>query len=100
MAEWAAQNGSELVGQRLGPASTRQSGGCGMIAVRVTNDMHYHVVASPEYLARHGRPRTPSELYEHNCIRYRLPDGRFIPWIFVVDGKTAEFDIQGSVVVL
>src|SRR6516165_10668347 len=30
-----------------------------MIAVRVTNDMHYHVVASPEYLARRGRPRTP-----------------------------------------
>jgi hypothetical protein len=62
--------------------------------------MHYHVVASPEYLARRGRPRTPSELHGHNCIRYRLPDGRFIPWIFVVDGKTAEFDIEGSVVVL
>jgi len=71
-----------------------------MIAVRVTNDMHYHVVASPEYLARRGRPRTPSELHGHNCIRYRLPDGRFIPWIFVVDGKTTEFDIDGSVVVL
>ena len=71
-----------------------------MIAVRVTNDMHYHVVASPEYLARRGRPRTPSELHGHNCIRYRLPDGRFIPWIFVVDGRTAEFDVEGSVVVL
>jgi DNA-binding transcriptional LysR family regulator len=71
-----------------------------MIAVRVTNDMHYHVVASPEYLARRGRPRTPSELYGHNCIRYRLPDGGFIPWIFVVDGKTAEFDVEGSVVVI
>ena len=71
-----------------------------MIAVRVTNDMHYHVVASPEYLARCGRPRTPSELCGHNCIRYRLPDGRFIPWIFVVDDRTAEFDVEGSVVVL
>ena len=71
-----------------------------MIAVRVTNDMHYHVVASPDYLARRGRPRTPSELHGHNCIRYRLPDGRFIPWIFVVDGKTAEFDVEGSIVVL
>jgi DNA-binding transcriptional LysR family regulator len=71
-----------------------------MIAVRVTDDMHYRVVASPDYLARRGRPGTPSELYGHNCIRYRLPGGGFIPWIFVVDGKTAEFDVEGSVIVL
>ena len=71
-----------------------------MIAVRVTNDMHYLVVASPEYLALHGRPRTPADLQAHNCIRYRLPGGGFIPWVFVVDGKTVEFDINGSVVVI
>jgi DNA-binding transcriptional LysR family regulator len=71
-----------------------------MIAVRVTNDMHYHVVASPEYLAQRGRPRTPSELSAHNCIRYRLPGGGFIPWIFAVDGKTVEFDVEGSVIVI
>ncbi len=71
-----------------------------MIAVRVTNDMHYLVVASPEYLALHGRPRTPADLQAHNCIRYRLPGGGFIPWVFVVDGKTVEFDISGSVVVI
>jgi DNA-binding transcriptional LysR family regulator len=62
--------------------------------------MHYLVVASPEYLALHGRPRTPADLQAHNCIRYRLPGGGFIPWVFVVDGKTVEFDISGSVVVI
>ncbi len=71
-----------------------------MIAVRVTNDMHYLLVASAEYLALHGRPRTPADLQAHNCIRYRLPGGGFIPWVFVVDGKTVEFDISGSVVVI
>jgi len=71
-----------------------------MIAVRATNDMHYHVVASPEYLAQHGRPRTPSELSAHNCIRYRLPGGGFIPWMFAVDGKTVEVDVEGSVIVI
>jgi DNA-binding transcriptional LysR family regulator len=71
-----------------------------MIAVRVTNDMHYHVVASPEYLAQRGRPRAPSELHAHNCIRYRLPGGGFIPWIFAVDGKTVEVDVEGSVIVI
>jgi DNA-binding transcriptional LysR family regulator len=70
-----------------------------MIAVRVTDDMHYLVVASHDYLARHGRPRTPADLQMHNCIRYRLPGGGFIPWLFVVDGKTIEFAVRGSVVV-
>ena len=71
-----------------------------MIATRVTNDMHYLVVASPAYVARRGRPQTPADLYSHNCIRYRLPGGGFIPWVFVVDGKTVEFDVEGSVVVI
>jgi DNA-binding transcriptional LysR family regulator len=43
------------------------------------------VCASPEYLRRHGTPRTPEELTRHNCITtaadfamswdYRAPDG-------------------------
>jgi DNA-binding transcriptional LysR family regulator len=71
-----------------------------MIATRVTNDMNYRVVASPDYVARRGRPRTPADLAAHNCIRYRLPEGGFIPWFFVVDGKTVEFEVEGSVVVI
>jgi DNA-binding transcriptional LysR family regulator len=71
-----------------------------MIATRVSSDMHYLVVASPDYLARRGWPQTPADLSAHNCIRYRLPGGGFIPWVFVADGKTVEFDVQGSVVVI
>jgi DNA-binding transcriptional LysR family regulator len=71
-----------------------------MVAVRVTDDMHYRVVASPDYVARRGRPRTPADLQAHNCIRYRLPGGGFIPWLFVVDGKTVEFEVEGSVVII
>ena len=71
-----------------------------MIAMRVTDDMHYLVVASPDYLARRDQPQTPADLQGHNCIRYRLPGGGFIPWVFVVDGKTVEFDVSGSVVVI
>jgi DNA-binding transcriptional LysR family regulator len=71
-----------------------------MIATRVTDDMHYLVVASPDYLARRGRPQTPADLAAHNCIRYRLPAGGFIPWVFVVGDKTVEFDVKGTVVVI
>src|SRR5581483_4023715 len=26
------------------------------------------ICASPEYIARHGQPRTPEELVQHNCV--------------------------------
>ena len=71
-----------------------------MIAVRVTDDLHYRVVASPDYVTRHGRPQTPADLHAHNCIRYRLPSGGFIPWLFVADGKLIEFEVSGSLVVI
>src|SRR6516165_7693537 len=71
-----------------------------MIAVRATNDLHYRVVASPDYVTRHGRQQTPADLHAHNCIRYRLPGGGFIPWLFVADGKPIEFDVAGSLIVI
>ena len=30
------------------------------------------VVASPEYLVKHGRPRKPADLMRHNCLFYSL----------------------------
>ena len=70
-----------------------------MVAVRVTDDMRQVAVASPDYVARHGRPHVPDDLHGHNCIRFRLPGDGFIPWEFVIDGKLAEFDVGGSVIV-
>ena len=70
-----------------------------MIAVRVTDDMRQVAVASPDYVARHGRPQAPADLHAHNCIRFRLPGSGVIPWQFLVDGKLAEFEVHGSVTV-
>jgi DNA-binding transcriptional LysR family regulator len=48
------------------------------------------VIASPEYLARHGTPRHPADLASHNCLRFnfrRSMDG----WPFLADDrKTVE----------
>src|ERR1700739_4962341 len=39
------------------------------------------VVASPEYLARRGRPTTPEALREHDCIIYGQSSGGQ-EWLF------------------
>lgn len=40
-------------------------------------------VASPDYLARHGRPKRPEKLLDHDCIQYIDPrSGRPFSWEF------------------
>jgi len=70
-----------------------------MVAVRMTPDVEQHAVASPEYLARHGEPRTPEDLSRHACINWRFPgSGRIAGWEFSKKGKTVEFFGEGSVI--
>jgi DNA-binding transcriptional LysR family regulator len=42
-------------------------------------------VASPDYLARHGTPRHPAELANHECLGYTVSAGN--NWQFRIDGK-------------
>jgi DNA-binding transcriptional LysR family regulator len=44
-----------------------------MVAVRLTADRQMQAVASPDYLARHGEPKTPADLQHHRCINWRFP---------------------------
>lgn len=80
-------------GIRLGNRIARD-----MIAVRITDDLRFVVVASPDYLARHPRPETPQDLQAHNCVRTRFPSGALPPWRFAVEGKILEFEVEGSVI--
>lgn len=50
-------------------------------------------VASPDYLARHGRPQHPGELIGHECFGYVLATRS--SWPFVIDGETQWFPING-----
>jgi DNA-binding transcriptional LysR family regulator len=39
------------------------------------------LVAAPDYLARHGTPRTPADLTRHVCLHFRYPkDGKLEVW--------------------
>lgn len=54
------------------------------------------VVASPEYVARCGAPRTPSELVHHNCLSLGATGGQQRGWSFVVDGEAVAVKVAGS----
>ena len=46
------------------------------------------VCATPDYLARHGIPRTLADLQQHRCTGYRQPgNGRAMAWEFKVNGE-------------
>lgn len=70
-----------------------------MVAVRLTPDLKMIVVASPDYLERHGTPMSPADLHSHTCINWRLPaDGSAHRWEFEKKGKRIEIAVDGPVV--
>ncbi|MBB6290660.1 DNA-binding transcriptional LysR family regulator [Pseudomonas sp. SJZ103] len=70
-----------------------------MVAVRLTPDMNMVAVASPDYLARRGTPKSPAELHDHACINWRLQmDGRQYRWEFKKRGQRLEVVVDGPVV--
>jgi len=68
-----------------------------MIAVPLGRPQRYAVVAAPCYLEAHGRPRTPSDLGAHKCIRVRLPNGALLKWHFEKRGQLAATDVSGPI---
>lgn len=69
-----------------------------MIAVRVGEDARPTVVASPAYLRRHPRPKLPSDLSAHNCIRHRFASGAIAHWFFEKKGKSLEVAVNGTLI--
>lgn len=53
-----------------------------MVAVPITTPLEMAVVGTPAYFKRHGRPVTPADLAQHNCLRFRMPGGAIFPWEF------------------
>ncbi|MET3376482.1 LysR family transcriptional regulator [Variovorax sp. KBS0712] len=70
-----------------------------MIAVRLTPDVKMVAVASPDYLERRGKPRSPADLHGHACINWRLQgDGSAYRWEFEKKGKRIEVAVEGPLV--
>jgi DNA-binding transcriptional LysR family regulator len=55
-----------------------------------------HVIASPDYLARYGRPKHPAELAHHECLGYTTAGNQQI-WQFEIDGNLVSFPIRARI---
>lgn len=69
-----------------------------MQVVRVTEPSRLVPIASPEYLARHPAPKTPPDLQQHNCIRYRKMQ-HCMAWEFAKGKSKFEQSVSGSLTV-
>jgi DNA-binding transcriptional LysR family regulator len=55
--------------------------------------------ASPAYLERMGKPQTPEDLINHDCLMFRVPaNGRILPWGFVREGTRFDAPVRTAMV--
>jgi DNA-binding transcriptional LysR family regulator len=71
-----------------------------MVAAPLGKELRQLAVASPDYLALHGRPEHPRDLVRHRCIQWRWP-GRATPyaWEFFENGAWFEVVVSGPLIV-
>jgi DNA-binding transcriptional LysR family regulator len=66
-----------------------------MVAVRIKPSLRFAVVGSPAYLKDRKKPRTPADLKQHDCIRYRFPSGTIFNWQFARGREAVEVEVDG-----
>ncbi len=54
------------------------------------------IIASPAYLARHGTPRIPEDLLNHNCMGFNFRRAEPL-WPFRRDGRDYTLDLPGNI---
>jgi DNA-binding transcriptional LysR family regulator len=71
-----------------------------MVSVRLTPPFRTMIAASPDYVARKGRPKTIADLEQHDLIGYRLISAKSLwRWEFRDKGRAVEFETKGPVIV-
>ncbi|MGQ7246254.1 LysR family transcriptional regulator [Halomonas sp. V046] len=64
-----------------------------LVARRIASDTRI-VVASPDYLQRHGTPTHPLDLLDHACLHYTRFHGAQ-RWVFAKDGEQVSVPVDG-----
>jgi DNA-binding transcriptional LysR family regulator len=88
-----------LVAERVDLAVRLSAGVSGDVVATKLLDTAYRVCASPDYLARHGRPQAPQELTGRDCLLFALPGFRS-RWLFRdAAGEVTEIPVRGGITV-
>jgi DNA-binding transcriptional LysR family regulator len=66
-----------------------------LVGVRLASNQRV-VVASPEYLARHGAPQEPADLARHDCLTFGSYGNQARGWLFTIDGKPTPVRVSGT----
>ena len=67
-----------------------------LVALPVVPDHQRIACASPEYLARHGTPTTPTQLAQHSTLRYMRQGRANSTWFFRQGSELQEVDVTGD----
>ncbi|HBQ5105703.1 TPA: LysR family transcriptional regulator [Klebsiella pneumoniae] len=67
------------------------------ISLPVAPENRQVLVASPEWIARHGEPQTLEELSQHNALIYILRGRPFDRWSLSLDGVVQQQKVSGTV---
>jgi len=71
-----------------------------MVAVRISPPFRFAIAGAPAYFQRRGRPRTPEDLREHACIRFRQMSSQGIyRWEFEKGNRAFEIAVHGPLIV-
>lgn len=55
------------------------------------------IVAAPSYLNQHGRPNTPDDLAQHNCLSFGIQGNQSKGWLLKQDGQVRAIRVKGNV---
>lgn len=69
-----------------------------MVTVRLSPPFRLIFVASPNYLARLGRPENPEQLRHHACIRIRRSSGAIGDWLVLADRRPVDMTVGGPMI--
>ncbi|HWK61631.1 MAG TPA: LysR family transcriptional regulator [Eoetvoesiella sp.] len=65
------------------------------IGIRLADNRRV-IVASPSYLARFGRPNSPDDLAQHNCLSFGDQGNQSKGWLLKQDGHVRAIRVKGS----
>lgn len=75
-----------------------------MVAIPLGGPLRSVVVGSPAYFKRHGKPKHPNDLAQHDCVRFRFARGGIYHWEFAHPagpkrGRWFEIGVGGNLIV-